>query len=96
MTATALKVEPVDFNAEIVLIKTCFFSHIKLGALIKKVAACFTAHTHRQHHSYIILLVSWTHDFLQLSVVEVGRIVLVQNFTLRHSPSFSLLFIKFY
>jgi len=84
MTPRTLKVEAVDFDAQIILVETCLLAHVELGPNIQKVAACITAHRHGQHHTHVILLVAGSDDLLELRVVKVWRVILIENFSFRH------------
>ena len=84
VTSTTLEVEAVDFDSEVVLIEASLLTHVELGALVEEVATCFTTYAHGEHHADIVLLVARPNHFLQLRVVEVGRVILVQDLTLRH------------
>ena len=77
VTTTTFEVEPVDFDTQVVLVEASLFPHVKLCAFIQEVTAGFAPNAHRQHHSYIVLLVTGSDHFLQLRVVKVRWIVLV-------------------
>ena len=77
MASATFEVETIDSDAEVILVQTCFFAHIKLGSDIQEVTTKVASDAHWQHHSYIILLITGPHHFLELSVIEIGRIILV-------------------
>ena len=84
VAASALEVEPIDFNAKVVDIPTGFLSHIVLGTDVKEVAAGVTANAHGQHHSDAVLFITGTRDFPKLGGVEVWWIILNKYFSFSH------------
>ena len=77
MASATFEVKSVDLNSKIILVETSLLSHVKFSAFVEEISASLAANTHWEHHSHIILFITWSHDLLKLRVIEVRRIVLV-------------------
>ena len=84
MAPTTLEVESINPNTEVVLVQAGLLSHVEFGSNVEEIAANVAPHTHGQHHSDIVLLVTRSDHFLQFSVIEVWWVILVKNFPFRH------------
>jgi hypothetical protein len=82
MASRALEVKSEYFDAQVVLVETGLFTHVKLCTDVEKVAAGIASNTHGQHHPDVVLLVSRPNDFLELGVIKIRRVILVEHLTL--------------